>query len=269
MPDPAIDRPEERLMGTSDHAIDAPSGEIVAIIPTRMGSTRFPGKPLADATGRPMVQHVCEQAEAASSIDRVIVATDDERILRAVEAFGGFAVMTDPGHPNGTSRIAEVASGLDCKVVVNVQGDEPMIDPAAIDAVVEALEGDLDAGMATVACPFATGEDPEDPNLVKAFLRSDGRAGAFSRATVPDPILGHEPMAPPLRHLGLYAYRPEYLQQFAALTSTPLEQSERLEQLRALEHGHPIALSQVAWAHHGIDTPEQYQAFVDLWTAGR
>ena len=255
-------------MGTSDHATEAPADEIVAIIPTRMGSTRFPGKPLADATGRPMVQHVCEQAEAASTIDRVIVATDDQRILQAVEAFGGFAVMTDPEHPNGTSRIAEVARGLDARILVNVQGDEPMIDPEAIDAVVRALDGDPGAGMATVACPFADGEDPEDPNLVKAFPGSGGRAGAFSRATSPNPSLGHDASTPPLRHLGLYAYRPDYLQQFAALTPTPLELSERLEQLRALEHGHPIAMTEVAWAHHGIDTPEQYRAFVDLWTAG-
>jgi 3-deoxy-manno-octulosonate cytidylyltransferase (CMP-KDO synthetase) len=267
VPSPVTDRPEEHLMDTSDHAIEMPAGEIVAIIPTRMGSTRFPGKPLADATGRPMVQHVFEQAESASAIDRVLVATDDERILRAVEAFGGLAIMTSPEHPNGTSRIAEVAGSLDCRMVVNVQGDEPMIDPAAINAVVQALDDDPDAGMATVACPFATGEDPEDPNLVKAFLRHDGRAGAFSRNTVPDPGLGHEPVGAPLRHLGLYAYRPAYLQQFANLPPTPLEQAERLEQLRALEHGHPIALAQVAWAHHGIDTPEQYQVFVDLWTA--
>jgi 3-deoxy-manno-octulosonate cytidylyltransferase (CMP-KDO synthetase) len=238
----------------------------IAVIPTRMGSTRFPGKPLADATGKPMVQHVHEQAAAARRIDRVIIATDDERIMEAVASFGGTAIMTAPEHPNGTSRIAEVARGLDCGMIVNVQGDEPMIDPGTIDAVIEALEGDPDAGMATVACPFGADEDPKDPNLVKAFLDGTGRASAFSRGLVPDPGLG--PVSegiPPLRHLGLYAYRPDFLQRFAELPATPLELAERLEQLRALEHGHPIAIREVPWAHHGIDTPEQYAAFVKSW----
>ncbi|MCH2145973.1 MAG: 3-deoxy-manno-octulosonate cytidylyltransferase [Phycisphaerales bacterium] len=235
-----------------------------------MGSTRFPGKPLADATGKPMVQHVFEQALAAERIDRVIIATDDDRIMQAVEAFGGTAVMTSPDHPNGTSRIAEVVGRIQCGMIVNVQGDEPMIDPATIDTVVTALERDPEAGMATVACPFGPDEDPEDPNLVKAFVDAQGRAGAFSRTLTPDPSLGPVlPGVPPLRHLGLYAYRPDFLQRFAELPPTPLERSERLEQLRALEHGHPIALKEVAWAHHGIDTPEQYEAFVKSWRSAR
>lgn len=254
-------------MSTPDRAADAPAGGVVAVIPTRMGSTRFPGKPLAADTGRPMVQHVCERAAEAARIDRVLVATDDRRILEAVEAFGGEAVMTAAEHPNGTSRIAEVAGNLDARILVNVQGDEPMIDPAAIDAVVEALESAPGVGMATVACRFGPGENPEDPNLVKAFPLAGGRAGAFSRSLDPAPALEHDPSIPPLRHLGLYAYRPDFLQRFAALESTPLETSERLEQLRALEHGHPIALAEVGWAHHGIDTPEQYRAFVETWRA--
>ena len=245
-------------------------GPTIAVIPTRMGSTRFPGKPLADETGWPMVRHVCARAAEASTVDEVIVATDDQRIFEAVEDFGTRVVMTSPDHPNGTSRIAEVAASLDCGLIVNVQGDEPMIDPEAIDTVVRTLQADPDAGMATVACPFGPDEDPADPNLVKAFRTEDGRAraAAFSRNQVPDPALGPF-MADiaPFRHLGLYAYRPEFLQLFAGLPQTPLEQSERLEQLRAIEHGHPIALSEVAWAHHGIDTPEQYRAFVNLWTA--
>lgn len=250
-------------MHTESGTDDPRNSDVVAVIPSRMASTRFPGKPLADATGKPMVQHVYERALAAESIDRVLVATSDEAIIDAVRAFGGEAVLTAADHPNGTSRIAEVITNLPCAIVVNVQGDEPMIDPEAIDLVVDALKRDPDVPMATVACPFTADEAPDDPNLVKVVYDGDRRAIDFSRMR----LLPERPGAKPeesteLRHVGLYAYRPEFLQTFAGLAPTPREQSERLEQLRALEHGFGIAVAEVAGAHHGIDTPEQYDAFV-------
>ena len=233
---------------------------VVAVIPARMASTRFPGKPLAAETGKPMIQHVCEQAKKARLVDRVLVATDDRRILEAVHGFGGEAVLTSSEHPNGTSRIAEVAEQLAAAVVVNVQGDEPMIDPDTIDLVVQTLQQDPEAPMATVACRFAPDEDPLDPNLVKVVHDAAGRATNFSRAPLPDAGIGGN--SPQFRHVGLYAYRTSFLPVFAALPGTEREASERLEQLRALDHGHPIVVAECPRAHHGIDTPEQYARFV-------
>lgn len=233
---------------------------VVAVIPARMASTRFPGKPLADQTGKPMIQHVCERAALAGLVDRVLVATDDRRIIDAVRAFGGEAVLTDTEHPNGTSRIAEVAEGLDCAIVVNVQGDEPMIDPDTIDLAVRALLDDDEVPMSTVACHFGPEEDPGDPNLVKVVHDDCGRAVDFSRT--PLAAADRDGNSPQLRHVGLYAYRREFLPVFAALPGTEREAAERLEQLRALDHGHPIAVAHCPPAHHGIDTPEQYARFV-------
>ncbi len=234
--------------------------DVVAVIPARMASTRFPGKPLASKTGRPMIQHVHERASRATLVDRVLVATDDRAIHDAVTGFGGEAIMTSAAHPNGTSRIAEAIEAIPCSIVVNVQGDEPMIDPKTIDLAVETLRSDPDAPMATVACPFAKDEDPTDPNLVKTVRCANGRALTFSREAI-EPA-GRDGHSQAHRHVGLYAYERDFLPIFAALPPTPLEQHERLEQLRAIEHGHPIALSICPWAHHGIDTPEQYEAFV-------
>lgn len=233
---------------------------VVAVIPARMASTRFPGKPLASDTGKPMIQHVHEQAGRAALVDRVLVATDDRAIHDAVTRFGGESIMTSADHPNGTSRIAEAITGIPCSIVVNVQGDEPMIDPETIDLAIETLQKDDGARMATVACPFAENEDPKDPNLVKAVRGPDGRALTFSRQAIEQ--AGRDGHSQAHRHVGLYAYERDFLPIFAALSPTPLEQLERLEQLRAIEHGHPIALSICPWAHHGIDTPEQYAAFV-------
>ena len=235
---------------------------VVAVIPARMASTRFPGKPLACETGKPMIQHVHEQATRATLVDRVVVATDDQAIHDAVIDFGGEALMTSPKHPNGTSRIAEAIEGIPCSIVVNVQGDEPMIDPATIDLAIRTLMADADAPMATVACPFAVDEDPSDPNLVKAVRGANGRALTFSRQPIDQ--AGLEGNSEEHRHVGLYAYERHFLPVFAALSPTRLEQLERLEQLRALERGHSIALSICPWAHHGIDTPEQYASFVEF-----
>jgi 3-deoxy-manno-octulosonate cytidylyltransferase (CMP-KDO synthetase) len=234
----------------------------VAIIPARYDSTRFPGKPLANRTGKPLIQHVVERATLASTIDRVIVATDDDRIFQAVVEFGGHAVMTRRDHPNGTSRIAEVAAALEPHddLIVNVQGDEPDIEPQVIDQLVAGLAADPQAPMATLASPFADHEDPADPNIVKVVLDRRGRAMYFSRSLIPcdrDGI-GHQPM----KHPGLYAYRRDFLLTYVTLEPTPLEIAEKLEQLRALEHGYAIAVVRTVTSHHGIDTPQQYEAFV-------
>ena len=239
-----------------------------AIIPARLGSTRFPAKVLADQTGRPLIQHVVEAASRASLIGKVVVATDDTAVRMAVEQFGGTAVMTRPDHPNGTSRLAEAAQILGLSgddVIVNVQGDEPEIEGHVIDAAVRALY-QTGAEVSTVASPFAPGEDPADPNIVKVVTGSNGYAMYFSRARIPHARAGGVPV-PPMKHIGLYCYRARFLQQYAAMEPTPLERSEMLEQLRVLEHGHRIGVAVCAVHTAGIDTPEQYAAFVARWKA--
>lgn len=244
------------------------------MIPTRLGSVRFPRKALAAETGLPLVVHVLRRALEARRLDRVVVAApaEDRELLEAVREHGGEAVATRSDHPNGTSRIAEAIEILDPggdpdAVVVNVQGDEPMIEPSQIDRAVELLESDLDAGMSTLVCPLADGESGLDPNVVKAVVSPSGRALYFSRSPIP----GCRPDETPsrrLRHLGLYAYRRSVLERLAGLPESPLERAERLEQLRALEHGIGIAVGEVEHAEGGIDTPEQYAAFVARWRAG-
>lgn len=235
--------------------------EAIAVIPARFGSTRFPGKMLADRTGKPLIQHVYERTQQAASISRVIVAADDTRIADAVRAFGGECVMTRSDHPNGTSRIAEVCQSLDAEIIVNVQGDEPELEPNLIDLAVANLLQQSDCPIGTVASPFAAGEDPSNPNIVKVVLDRRSRAMYFSRSLIPFDRDGTSPLTP-LKHVGLYVYRRDFLPVYVSLAETPLEQTEKLEQLRVLEHGHSIAVV-VAEAHyHGIDTPEQYEAFV-------
>jgi 3-deoxy-manno-octulosonate cytidylyltransferase (CMP-KDO synthetase) len=245
----------------------------LAIIPARLGSTRLPGKVLLDRTGTPLIQHVWENARRATCLSRIVVATDDERVAAAVRGFGGECVMTSPAHPNGTSRLHEACERLGIaespgdEVIVNVQGDEPDLEPALIETGVRAL---LDAprgvDAATVAVPFGPGEDPASPSIVKVVRRLDGTAMYFSRAMIPfdrDGAAGAE--ARPLRHLGLYIYRRRFLARYVRLASTPLEQAEKLEQLRVLEHGLPMAVAVATPTNPvaaGIDTPEQYEAFV-------
>jgi 3-deoxy-manno-octulosonate cytidylyltransferase (CMP-KDO synthetase) len=241
----------------------------VAVIPARYASTRLPGKPLLDRTGLPMIVHVCRRAAEAQSVDRVIVATDDQRIAEAVKSHGHEAVMTRTDHPNGTSRIAEVAARLaaDVDVIVNVQGDEPQIDPEHIDAAIERLRGG-DEPMSTIASPFQPGEDPANPNIVKVVLDQRGRAMYFSRALIPHDR-DRTGAASPLKHIGMYVYRRDFLPVYIALKPTPCEQAEQLEQLRAVEHGVPIAAVIRTVLHTGIDTPEQYEAFVAAVSARR
>jgi len=242
--------------------------ETVAIIPARFGSSRFPGKPLADDTGKPLVQHVVEAAARADSVDRVLVATDDQRIADAIGAWDGVSVMTRSDHPNGASRLAEAADiiGLaDDDLVVNVQGDEPEMDPGAIDDAVTALI-DSTATVATVASPFGLDEDPTDRNIVKVVRRLDGSALYFSRSVIPCARDAETPEgAAPLKHIGLYVYRRPFLRAYIAMSPTPLERTEQLEQLRVLEHGYDIAVAVRTVRHHGVDTPEQYAAFVRRW----
>jgi 3-deoxy-manno-octulosonate cytidylyltransferase (CMP-KDO synthetase) len=254
----------------------------IAIIPARMGSTRFPGKVLAAETGKTLIQHVYESARRAGCLarGRVVVATDDERVRAAVLGFGGECVMTRADHANGTSRLAEAAAilGLGAgQVIVNVQGDEPELEASVIDRAVGALE-ESGAPMATVAAPFADAAEAANPNIVKVVCRRDGRAMYFSRSVIPFDRDGsnrrgaRQPHAGsmPLRHIGLYAYRREFLDVYVGLSQTPLEASEQLEQLRALEHGYEIAVAVVEkTGPPGIDTPEQYREFVARFNARR
>ncbi len=252
---------------------------IRVVIPARYASTRLPGKPLADIGGQPMIVRVAAAARRART-DGVWVATDDERIATAVRQHGFEAVMTRADHASGTDRIAEVADQLqwdDADIVVNVQGDEPLLDPALIEAVAAALRGDPDAAMATAAHPLTAAEDFFNPNVVKVVCDVRGRALYFSRAPIPwdrDKFAGSRDALPAnlpaQRHIGLYAYRVDFLRRFGQLTPSPLERCESLEQLRALWHGYPI---QVVSIDHppapGVDTPEDLQRVRRLFDAGK
>ena len=244
--------------------------KVVAIIPARYGSTRLPGKPLLDKTGKPLIQHVVEAVRQVGSIEAVYVATDDERIAEAVRRFGGEAIMTRSDHASGTDRLAEAAEKLnltDDDIIVNVQGDEPEIKPDYIDRLVSLLT-DSGAPMATLAAPL-NADTAEKPDNVKVVLTSDGSAMYFSRAKIPHDRDGLRRAqssrggAEYLLHLGIYAYRKKFLLEFASMPPTPAEQAEKLEQLRALENGHRIVVAVVASATPGIDTADDYNAFVE------
>ncbi len=238
---------------------------IVAIIPARYGSTRFPGKSLALIKDKPMIQWVYERTKQSSLLDRVIVATDDDRILRAVEAFGGEAMMTSPSHATGTDRIAEVARAIDCEIVVNVQGDEPLISPDMIDEAIRPLAADPTIPLGTLAKRITDPVEARDPNVVKVVCDARGFALYFSRAPIPWDRDGWSGRASlndlPLggvryKHIGLYVYRREFLLTFAGMPQTPLEQIEKLEQLRALEGGHPIRVVFTEHESFGVDIPD-------------
>lgn len=250
----------------------------IAVVPARFASTRFPGKPLANKTGKFLIQHVCERVLAAKRVDRVIVATDDERIVEAVKSFGGEARMTRSDHVSGTDRVAEVAAGLqltDRDLVLNVQGDEPEIEPASLDELVALMERtDHGCGIGTLAARFepdapkSGSGSPRDPNCVKVVLDGRGRALYFSRSLIPYPRdTGGEVDQPErwLLHLGVYAFRPSVLNEIAgdaAAGAGGIEQTESLEQLRWLCGGMPIAVAVVKRGSVGIDTPADYAAFV-------
>jgi 3-deoxy-manno-octulosonate cytidylyltransferase (CMP-KDO synthetase) len=228
---------------------------VIAIVPARFQSTRLPGKALADIAGRPMIEHVYRRAAAATTVTRVIVATDDQRIATAVAAFGGEAVMTSPSHQSGTDRLAEVAASLDCDIVVNVQGDEPVLPPETIDAAVEPLLADPALEMSTLRRRIVDPAEHQDPNLTKVVVDQNGYAMYFSRAPIPFTRPG-QPAAPAWAHIGLYVYRRDTLLRVAALPPTANERAEALEQLRALEHGIRIKAVKTAYASIGVDTPD-------------
>jgi 3-deoxy-manno-octulosonate cytidylyltransferase (CMP-KDO synthetase) len=242
----------------------------VVVIPARYASSRFPGKPLVPIAGRPMIQHVYERACQARLVHAVLVATDDQRIVDAVEACGGQAVMTSPTHPSGTDRVAEVAAQLTCDIVVNVQGDEPGIAPQVIDALIQPLYEDAALPMSTLARPLREVADLLTPHVVKVVVDRAGYALYFSRAPIPydrrswpqAPQLlaaaGAIPAVPPgcSIHCGLYAYRRDFLLHLATLSQTALEQVEQLEQLRVLEHGYRIRVVPTTYESVGVDTPE-------------
>ncbi|MEM6757182.1 MAG: 3-deoxy-manno-octulosonate cytidylyltransferase [Planctomycetota bacterium] len=243
------------------------SPRALAVLPARLASARLPGKPLLDRTGQPLIAHVVARVRRARTIDRVIVATDDDRIADAARDAGAEARLTRDDHPNGTSRIAEVIHRLNAQgeavspIVVNVQGDEPEVEPTHIDTLVDALTAAPDAPMATLAAAWDPAIDPADPNVVKVVVGGNGDALYFSRSPIPFDRDGDG--VDRLHHVGLYAYRPAFLETFVALPPAPHELAERLEQLRALEHGHRIRVAVVDHARPGIDTPEQYAAFVE------
>lgn len=239
---------------------------IYGIIPARYASTRFPGKPLALIAGKPLIQHVVERCRAASTLTDVIVATDDSHIAKVASGFCRVE-MTGDHHPSGSDRIAEVASRLECDGVVNVQGDEPLMDPGAIDAVATGLER---SEMTTAACLIQSVEDYQNPNVVKVVVNGMGEALYFSRRTIPyvrDAAPGsvEEEMAafPFLKHLGIYGYQRDTLLKLVGYPVSPLEAAEKLEQLRALEHGIRIAVYTVSYDGIGVDHPDDVDKVED------
>jgi 3-deoxy-manno-octulosonate cytidylyltransferase (CMP-KDO synthetase) len=239
-------------------APDSDSGSVVAIIPARYASSRLPGKALADIGGRPMIEHVYRRTSAATTVSSVMVATDDDRILEAVRGFGGIACLTSPEHHSGTDRLAEVAAELSCGIVVNVQGDEPLVEPDMIDEAVEPLLADPLVVMSTLRRRIEDPAEIQNPNVTKVVVDREGYALYFSRA--PIPFVRDGPRAAPAwRHVGLYVYRRDLLLQLASLPPSTLERSESLEQLRALEHGIRILVVETTHDSIGVDTPEDLE----------
>ena len=243
------------------------SPRIVAIIPARYQSSRFPGKALADILGRPMIEHVYRQTVKAPLVQRVIIATDDARIFNAAVAFGAEAAMTPTHFATGTDRIAHVARNTACDIVVNVQGDEPTIEPESINAAIRACVEEEKLPMSTIKCQILDVATLNDPNVVKVVTDADGYALYFSRSPIPHvmrPGADQGPTSPLpegtfFKHMGLYVYRRDFLLEFAAMPQTPLERLERLEQLRALEHGVKIRVVEVEHDSLGVDTPEELE----------
>ncbi len=234
----------------------APFHHIIGLIPARWGSSRFPGKPLHPIAGKPLVQHVWERVSQCSRLDDMAIATDDERIFEAALAFGAKAIMTSPDHPSGSDRLAEAVQAFPSAThIVNIQGDEPLIDPALIDRLAGVLAADPALPMATVACLIDREEDLDNPNIVKVVLAGSGDALYFSRSVIP--FARNSRISSPLRHLGIYAYRRDFLENYVRWKPTPLELTESLEQLRALENGAKIRVILTDHVSVGVDTPEQ------------
>lgn len=246
------------LVPTSGPAVHTGSFSVVAIIPARYQSTRLPGKALADIGGRTMIEHVYRRASAARSVGVVIVATDDRRICDAVEKFGGRAQMTSAAHRSGTDRLAEVARGMSADLIVNVQGDEPLIDPSMIDDAIAAFKSEPDLEMSTLRRRIDDPADLANPNVTKVVVDRNGYAMYFSRAPIPFTRDGCPP-APAWRHIGLYVYKRACLLRLTSLPATAMEEAEALEQLRALEYGVRIKAVETAHDCVGVDTPEDLE----------
>lgn len=234
--------------------------DITAIIPARYASTRLPGKPLLEIAGKPMVQHVYERAMKAELVSNVIVATDDRRIFDAVRDFGGEAVMTSASHRSGTDRLAEVAEGLKSDMIVNIQGDEPVIEPKMIDEAIRPLCEDGSILMGSLKAEIRDESDLGNPNVVKVVVDRNDFALYFSR--YPIPYIRDEPLSlltGRFKHIGLYVYRREFLLKYAGMPQTPLEEAEKLEQLRALENGYRIKVPTTRHQSMGVDTEEDLE----------
>lgn len=250
-------------------------GDIVAVIPARLASTRLARKVLLDATGKPLVQHVYEAVRACEAVDRVVVATDAREVVEVVHAFGGEAILTSPDCASGTDRVAEAAQRFPrARLILNVQGDEPEMTPEPLTALIRGMLGRPRAGMGTVATPWPADVPLGEPGFVKVVVDGRGDALYFSRSAIPFHRDG-PPTSPDgqrtdgapryLKHLGLYAFRPRFLATYAYLPPTPLERAESLEQLRALEHGYSIAVFVSRYAGREVNTPQDYAAFVERY----
>jgi 3-deoxy-manno-octulosonate cytidylyltransferase (CMP-KDO synthetase) len=259
----------------------------VVVIPARYQSTRFPGKPLAQIAGRPMIEHVYTRAAAAPGVDAVVVATDDARIEQAVKNFGGIVRTTSAKHRTGLDRIAEVAADLACEIVVNVQGDEPMIEPRAIAELIAPFERDPSIQMTTLRRRITDADEINDPDVVKVVVDVEGNALYFSRAPIPfarEPAKAGsyaswtggvgagfsrlEGQHSVYKHIGLYAYQRAFVRELATLPQTPLELAESLEQLRALEHGFQICAVETHYDSIGVDTPQDLERVRRQMTVG-
>ena len=236
----------------------------LGIIPARWGSSRFPGKPLHLIAGKPLVQHVWERAQLCTMLNEIVIATDDERILQATADFGAKAVMTSESHPTGTDRIAEAASSIpEAAYIINIQGDEPLIEPGLIDQLATALHADAGVSMATAANPITDDSVMDDPNVVKCVLAQNGDAIYFSRSPLPY-RRAESPELTLYRHKGIYAYRRDFLEKFVSWPPSPLELAESLEQLRALENNARIKVLVTDDESPGVDTLEQARQIEDL-----
>lgn len=238
----------------------------LGVIPARYGATRFPGKPLALIAGQPLVQRVYERARSARLLDEIVVATDDTRILEAVDAFGGTAMLTSAACATGTDRVAEVARQHECELVVNIQGDEPLLRAEMIDQLIAGLQAAPDCQMGTLARPIESATVWENPNVVKVVSGPGGNALYFSRCSIPfvRDARGAFVAGSAHKHIGIYAYRRAFLLRFVDLPQTPLELTEKLEQLRALENGYAIRVFVTPHDSIGVDTPEDVRLVEEI-----
>lgn len=236
---------------------------VLGVIPARYQSSRFPGKALALLDGKPIVQHVFERASLSRYVTDLVVATDDERIYKAARSFGAPVRMTRSDHPSGTDRVAEVTSATNAQLIVNIQGDEPLIDPAAIDAATLALLGDSSLVMSTLKKRIEHPDEITNPNVVKVVTDLSGNAIYFSRNPIPYNRAGG---ATYFKHIGLYVYRRDFLLAYSSLPVGPLEKVECLEQMRALENGYPIRVVETEYESLGVDTPEDLEQVSRLFS---